>query len=81
MSIDKLTLKQTTNRDNAHKLSNRLSYAQLARKQVTTMRWLHLSDLHFNPIQDGTDTSYLRDRMINYLQDNNSKLRSLFVTR
>lgn len=52
----------------------------LERKQVTTMRWLHLSDLHFNPIQDGTDTSYLRDRMINYLQDNNIAVDKLFFT-
>ena len=27
------------------------------------MKWLHLSDLHFNPVQDGTDTNYLREKL------------------
>lgn len=34
------------------------------------MKWLHLSDLHFNPDDDGTDSNYLRDKLKDFLYQN-----------
>lgn len=33
------------------------------------MRWLHLSDIHFNPIKDEADTLYLRMQLIEFLKE------------
>lgn len=44
------------------------------------MNWLHLSDIHFNPIDDGTDSLYLRKRLIDFLKENNIKVDNLILT-
>lgn len=44
------------------------------------MKWLHFSDLHFNPDEDGTSTIYLRDRMIDFLKDKQVKVDKVLVT-
>jgi len=44
------------------------------------MKWLHLSDLHFNPLQDGTDTNYLREKLKSFLIKKGVKVDKLFLT-
>ena len=44
------------------------------------MKWLHLSDLHFNPEQDGTDTNFLREKLKDFLIEKEVKADKLFLT-
>lgn len=44
------------------------------------MKWLHLSDLHFNPIKDGSESIYLRDRLFEFLKNNNVVVDKMFLT-
>lgn len=44
------------------------------------MKWLHLSDLHYNPTIDSTDSIYLRDRLIVFLQERQIKVDKIFIT-
>jgi len=44
------------------------------------VRWIHLSDLHFNPKQDGTDTNCLREKLKEFLIDKQIKADKLFLT-
>ena len=44
------------------------------------MKWLHLSDLHFNPVQDGTDTNYLREKLKDFLIEKGVQVDKLFLT-
>ena len=44
------------------------------------MRWLHLSDIHFDLNGDGSTTIHIRDELINYLRRNGVKADCLFIT-
>ena len=44
------------------------------------MKWLHLSDLHFNPLHDGTDTIYLREKLKDFLIQREVRADKLFLT-
>lgn len=44
------------------------------------MRWLHLSDLHFQPTVDGFSTSQLRDKLLVFLRENNITVDYIFLT-
>lgn len=33
------------------------------------MKFLHISDMHFDPQNDGEDTNLLREKFINYLEE------------
>ena len=44
------------------------------------MRWLHLSDIHYNPQNAGRSTEQLRDRLPAYIRDNGITADHLFVT-
>jgi predicted MPP superfamily phosphohydrolase len=44
------------------------------------MKWLHLSDLHFHPVQDGTDTNYLREKLKDFLIEKRVHVDKLFLT-
>lgn len=44
------------------------------------MKWLHISDLHFNPVKDGTDTNYLREKLKDYLIEKRVQVDKLFLT-
>lgn len=45
------------------------------------MRWLHLSDIHFNPRGvDGTETSLIRNGLLKYLNEQNIKVDEIFLT-
>ncbi len=41
---------------------------------------VHLSDLHFNPLQDGTDTNYLREKIKKFLSREKIQVDKLFFT-
>ncbi len=30
------------------------------------MKWLHLSDIHYNPYRDGRSTEQLREKLLKY---------------
>ena len=44
------------------------------------MKWIHLSDLHFNPMQDGTDTNYLREKLKEFLIERKVQADKIFLT-
>lgn len=44
------------------------------------MRWLHLSDLHCNPENDGRNTLQLRAKLIDYLEKEGIRADYLFLT-
>lgn len=44
------------------------------------MKWLHLSDLHFEPLSAGLNTSMLRDSLPNYLKNSGIQADHLFFT-
>lgn len=44
------------------------------------MKFLHISDMHFDPINDGADTVKLRTKFINYLKEKNIIVDELFFT-
>jgi len=47
-------------------------------KDVMLMKWLHISDLHFQ--FKNYDTANLRDKMLNYLSKNGIKLDFIIIT-
>lgn len=44
------------------------------------MKWLHLSDIHFNPSKDGADSIYLRNRLLEFLRQKNISVDKIFIT-
>ena len=44
------------------------------------MKWLHVSDIHYNPEKDGRSSKQLRNSLIKYLKDNNIYVDNVFVT-
>ena len=44
------------------------------------MKWLHLSDIHFNPSKDGTDSIYLRNRLLEFLKQKEISVDKIFLT-
>lgn len=44
------------------------------------MKFLHLSDIHFDPVNDGEDTVNLRKQFIPYLKEKNIIVDELFFT-
>lgn len=44
------------------------------------MKWLHLSDIHFNPSKDGADSIYLRNRLLEFLRQKNISVDKMFIT-
>lgn len=44
------------------------------------MKFLHLSDIHFDPVNDGEDTINLRTKFIPYLEEKNIIVDELFFT-
>ncbi|MCL2031579.1 MAG: hypothetical protein FWG93_08555, partial [Oscillospiraceae bacterium] len=44
------------------------------------MRWLHISDIHYNPDKDGRDSALLRDELPEYLSDTGKRVDEVFVT-
>ena len=44
------------------------------------MRWVHLSDIHFNPKNDGRSTNQLRKKLPQYLRKRGITADFLFVT-
>jgi predicted phosphodiesterase len=44
------------------------------------MKWLHLSDLHFNPVHDGTDTKYMREKLKDFLLKREVQVDKIFLT-
>lgn len=44
------------------------------------MRWLHLSDIHYNPEEDGRSTKQLRDKLPIYIRENNIIVDNVFIT-
>ncbi|MDR2711766.1 MAG: metallophosphoesterase [Clostridiales bacterium] len=44
------------------------------------MRWLHLSDIHYNPKKDGSSTNNLRKCLIPYLLKKDIQVNELFIT-
>lgn len=44
------------------------------------MKWLHLSDLHYNPKRDGTSTYQLREKLLKYLAEEKITADHLFLT-
>lgn len=44
------------------------------------MKWLHISDLHYNPKGDGRLTHQLRDKLIHYLENEKITADHLFLT-
>lgn len=43
------------------------------------MKFLHLSDIHFDPVNDGEDTLNLRNQFILYLKEKNIIVDELFL--
>lgn len=44
------------------------------------MRWIHLSDIHFNPKGDNADTEQLREELLIYLAKNIGPVQRIFFT-
>lgn len=44
------------------------------------MKWLHLSDLHYNPKEDGTASRKLRNSLPDYLESMNIIVDQIFIT-
>lgn len=44
------------------------------------MKWLHLSDLHYNPQNDGRSTHQLREKLLDYLKEAHITADHLFLT-
>lgn len=44
------------------------------------MRWIHLSDLHFDPLSDGRCTNQMRDKLKAYIKEHQITADHLFLT-
>ena len=44
------------------------------------MKFLHISDMHFDPKNDGEDTTVLREKFIDYLEEKNIIVDEIFFT-
>lgn len=44
------------------------------------MRWMHISDIHYNPAGDGRSSSQLREKLPDYLKDLEIQVDEVFVT-
>lgn len=44
------------------------------------MRFLHISDIHYNPNEDGHSTRDLRQYLLKYIKENKMKAEELFIT-
>lgn len=44
------------------------------------MKFLHISDMHFDPANDGEDTYILREKFMNYLKEKNIIVDEIFFT-
>ena len=44
------------------------------------MKWLHISDIHFDFINDGTATKMLQDNFFSFIEKNNIAVDELFFT-
>ena len=44
------------------------------------MKWLHLSDLHYNPDEDGKSSEQLRESLPTYLKQQNFYMDEIFIT-
>ncbi len=44
------------------------------------MKWLHLSDIHYNPYRDGRSTEQLREKLLKYLKEEGIQADHLFFT-
>ncbi len=44
------------------------------------MKWLHLSDIHYNPYKDGRSTEQLREKLLEYLEEEGIRADHLFLT-
>ena len=44
------------------------------------MKWLHLSDIHYNPCKDGRSTEQLRKKLLKYLEEEGIRADHLFLT-
>lgn len=44
------------------------------------MKWLHLSDIHYNPYKDGRSTEQLREKLLEYLKEEGIRADHLFLT-
>lgn len=44
------------------------------------MKWLHLSDLHYNPERDGRNTGQLRKELLTFLKDKKFSVDEIFIT-
>lgn len=44
------------------------------------MEFLHISDMHFDPVNDGEDTNILREKFMDYLKEKNIKVDEIFFT-
>lgn len=45
------------------------------------MKWLHLSDIHFNPnLESNRNTKQLRTKLIQYIKDNELRVDEIFIT-
>lgn len=44
------------------------------------MKWIHLSDIHFDPHNDGRNVNQLRKKLFEYIKDHHIKADYLFIT-
>jgi UDP-2,3-diacylglucosamine pyrophosphatase LpxH len=44
------------------------------------MKWLHLSDIHYNPKMDGRSSEQLRENLLLYFNEENIKVDEIFIT-
>ena len=44
------------------------------------MKFLHISDIHFDPVNDGEDTNILREKFMDYLKEKNIIVDEIFFT-
>ena len=44
------------------------------------MRWLHLSDIHYNPGKDGRSSAQLREKLLLFLKNNKLEVDEIFIT-
>lgn len=44
------------------------------------MKWIHLSDIHFDPQSDGRNANQLRRKLIEYIKGCHIKADYLFIT-
>ena len=44
------------------------------------MKWIHISDIHYNPKSDGSYTMMARDNLPKFIKENHIIANHLFVT-